>query len=147
MWPPAVGPCNQGAPRPYPRTVSLSLYDTGTRTVREFVPLHPGEVSVYYCGATVQAAPHIGHLRSGLNIDVLRRWLEQSGLAVTMVRNVTDIEDKILAVSAARHRPRAGDDRADAPADRRWPCLPGGRRRLLLGPDLAGVRAAVRPAG
>ena len=85
--------------------MSLSLYDTGTRTVREFVPLHPGEVSVYYCGATVQAAPHIGHLRSGLNIDVLRRWLEHSGLAVTMVRNVTDIDDKILATAAAARVP------------------------------------------
>jgi cysteinyl-tRNA synthetase len=85
--------------------VSLALYDTGTRSVREFVPLVPGQVSVYYCGATVQSAPHIGHLRSGLDVDVLRRWLEHSGLAVTMARNVTDIDDKILAVGAAEGVP------------------------------------------
>ena len=80
--------------------MSLALYDTGTRTVREFLPRIPGEASVYYCGATVQAAPHIGHLRSGLAVDVLRRWLEHTGLRVTMARNVTDIDDKILAVGA-----------------------------------------------
>ncbi|MFL6128174.1 MAG: cysteine--tRNA ligase [Mycobacteriales bacterium] len=85
--------------------MSLALYDTGTRSVREFVPLVPGQVSVYYCGATVQAAPHLGHLRSGLDIDVLRRWLEHSGLTVTMARNVTDIDDKILAVGAAQGVP------------------------------------------
>jgi len=85
--------------------VSLRLYDTGTRSVRDFVPLVPGEVSVYYCGATVQGAPHIGHLRSGLAVDVLRRWLEHSGLAVTLCRNVTDIDDKILAVAAAEGVP------------------------------------------
>jgi cysteinyl-tRNA synthetase len=85
--------------------VSLALYDTGTRSVRDFVPLVPGQVSVYYCGATVQAAPHIGHLRSGLHVDVLRRWLEHSGLTVTMIRNVTDIDDKILAVGAAQGVP------------------------------------------
>ncbi|HEV7658058.1 MAG TPA: cysteine--tRNA ligase [Mycobacteriales bacterium] len=79
--------------------MSLALYDTGTRTVRDFVPLHPGEASVYYCGATVQGAPHIGHLRSGLAVDVLRRWLEHTGLRVTMARNVTDIDDKIIAVA------------------------------------------------
>jgi cysteinyl-tRNA synthetase len=83
----------------------LALYDTGTRSVRDFVPLVPGQASVYYCGATVQAAPHLGHLRSGLNIDVLRRWLEHSGLTVTMARNVTDIDDKILAVGAAEGVP------------------------------------------
>ncbi len=85
--------------------MSLALYDTGTRSVREFIPLVPGQASVYYCGATVQAAPHIGHLRSGLNVDVLRRWLEHSGLTVTMARNVTDIDDKILAVGAAEGVP------------------------------------------
>jgi cysteinyl-tRNA synthetase len=85
--------------------VSLALYDTGTRTVRDFVPLTPGEASVYYCGATVQGPPHIGHLRSGLAVDVLGRWLEHSGLRVTMARNVTDIDDKILAVGAAEGVP------------------------------------------
>ena len=57
------------------------------------------------CGATVQGAPHIGHVRSGLNYDVLRRWLTHGGLDVLLVRNVTDIEDKVLAKSAAAHRP------------------------------------------
>ena len=85
--------------------MSLALYDTGTRTVRDFVPLTDGEVSVYYCGATVQGAPHIGHLRSGLAIDVLRRWLEHTGSRVTMARNVTDIDDKIIAVGAAEGVP------------------------------------------
>jgi cysteinyl-tRNA synthetase len=85
--------------------VSLALYDTGTRTVRDFVPLEDGRASVYYCGATVQSAPHIGHLRSALAVDVLRRWLEHSGLTVTIVRNVTDIDDKILAVAAGEGVP------------------------------------------
>jgi cysteinyl-tRNA synthetase len=76
--------------------VSLSLYDTGTRAARPFVPLEPGRASVYLCGATVQAPPHIGHIRSGIAFDVLRRWLEYSGLTVTFIRNVTDIDDKIL---------------------------------------------------
>jgi cysteinyl-tRNA synthetase len=80
--------------------VTLRLYDTATRAVRDFEPLAPGRVGIYLCGATVQAAPHIGHVRSGLVFDVLRRWLEASGLAVTMVRNVTDIDDKILEKSA-----------------------------------------------
>lgn len=54
---------------------ALKLYDTATRTVRDFTPIKKGEVSIYLCGATVQAAPHIGHIRSGVNFDILRRWL------------------------------------------------------------------------
>ena len=80
--------------------MTLRLYDTATRSVRDFVPLEPGKASIYLCGATVQAAPHIGHLRSGLNFDLLRRWLDYRGFAVTFVRNVTDIDDKIIAKSA-----------------------------------------------
>jgi cysteinyl-tRNA synthetase len=76
--------------------VSLHLYDSATRSLREFVPLEPGKASVYLCGATVQAPPHIGHIRSGLAFDVLRRWLEHSGYVVTFIRNVTDIDDKII---------------------------------------------------
>ena len=80
--------------------MSLRLYDTATRTVRDFVPRVDGEVGIYLCGATVQAPPHIGHVRSGVAFDVLVRWLRRTGLRVTLVRNVTDIDDKILAKSA-----------------------------------------------
>jgi cysteinyl-tRNA synthetase len=75
---------------------ALNLYDTKSRVVSEFKPLKKGEVGIYLCGATVQAPPHIGHIRSGVNFDILRRWLITSGFNVTFVRNVTDIDDKIL---------------------------------------------------
>ena len=75
---------------------SLSLYDTLTRTTSPFAPIKAGEVGIYLCGATVQAPPHIGHVRSGVNFDILRRWLTKSGYNVTFIRNVTDIDDKIL---------------------------------------------------
>jgi len=75
---------------------SLSLYDTLSRTTSQFVPLKKNEVGIYLCGATVQAPPHIGHVRSGVNFDILRRWLTKSGYNVTFIRNVTDIDDKIL---------------------------------------------------
>ena len=76
--------------------MTLHLHDTAARAVREFTPITPGRVSVYLCGATVQAPPHIGHLRSAVCFDVLVRWLEARGYQVTFCRNVTDIEDKIL---------------------------------------------------
>ena len=76
--------------------MSLNLYDTASREVSEFKPLVAGQVSMYVCGATVQGAPHIGHVRSGVNFDILRRWLTKSGYNVTFIRNVTDIDDKIL---------------------------------------------------
>jgi len=75
---------------------ALKLYDTKSRTISTFKPLTAGKVGVYLCGATVQAPPHIGHIRSGVNFDILRRWLIASGFDVTFVRNVTDIDDKIL---------------------------------------------------
>jgi cysteinyl-tRNA synthetase len=74
----------------------LRLYDTAERSVREFTPVIPGRASLYLCGATVQAPPHIGHIRSGINFDILTRWLRASGYQVTFCRNVTDIDDKIL---------------------------------------------------
>jgi cysteinyl-tRNA synthetase len=85
--------------------VSLHLYDTATRSLREFVPLRPRTASIYVCGATVQGVPHIGHVRSALNYDVLRRWLMVTGHDVVFVRNVTDIDDKILAKAAEAGRP------------------------------------------
>ena len=75
---------------------TLNLYDTQTRSVSAFKSLKPKQVGIYLCGATVQAPPHIGHIRSGVNFDILRRWLIASGYEVTFVRNVTDIDDKIL---------------------------------------------------
>jgi len=81
--------------------VSLRLYDTMTRSVRQFVPRVPGKVGIYLCGLTVQSPPHIGHLRSAVNYDVLRRWLLHSGYEVTFIRNITDIDDKILEKSVA----------------------------------------------
>jgi cysteinyl-tRNA synthetase len=76
--------------------MNLHLYNTATRTTTEFKPLVAGKVGIYLCGATVQAPPHIGHIRSGVNFDILRRWLVTSGYDVTFIRNVTDIDDKIL---------------------------------------------------
>jgi cysteinyl-tRNA synthetase len=82
--------------------VALRLYDTKSRSVRDFEPLTPGVVTLYVCGATVQSAPHLGHVRSAVAFDVLRRWLEVSGYDVKHVRNVTDIDDKIIANAAAQ---------------------------------------------
>lgn len=81
--------------------MTIRFYDSATSTIRDFQPVHPGEARIYYCGATVQGAPHIGHIRSGLVFDQLARWLSYRGLKVTTVRNVTDIDDKILANSAS----------------------------------------------
>ena len=83
----------------------MRLYDTATRAVREFTPLVDGKVSMYVCGATVQSAPHVGHIRSGVAFDVLARWFRASGYEVTLVRNVTDIDDKILAKETVENRP------------------------------------------
>ena len=85
--------------------MSLSLYDTATREVSKFKSLKAGEVSMYICGATVQAAPHIGHVRSGVNFDILRRWLIKAGYKVTFIRNVTDIDDKILQKAVIEKMP------------------------------------------
>jgi cysteinyl-tRNA synthetase len=79
---------------------TFRLYDTAARSVRDFVPVRAGEVSIYHCGLTVQAAPHLGHIRKEVVFDVLRRWLTWSGYSVTVIANVTDIDDKILIKSA-----------------------------------------------
>ncbi|MDI1290089.1 MAG: cysteine--tRNA ligase, partial [bacterium] len=76
--------------------MTVRFYDTATRSIRDFVPIVPGRAGIYLCGATVQAKPHVGHIRSGVAFDVIRRWLSASGFDVTFVRNVTDIDDKII---------------------------------------------------
>jgi cysteinyl-tRNA synthetase len=85
--------------------VTFRLYDSATRDIRDFAPVQPGKVGIYHCGLTVQGPPHIGHIRKEVVFDVLRRWLEYSGYRVTIIANVTDIEDKILAKSAEAHQP------------------------------------------
>lgn len=85
--------------------MTLRFYDTASAEVRDFVPLVPGKVSLYYCGATVQGMPHVGHIRSAIAFDQLTRWLQYRGFRVTAVRNVTDIDDKILAKSADSFAP------------------------------------------
>jgi cysteinyl-tRNA synthetase len=93
------------ARRSYHGRVTLRLHDTATRDVRDFVPLEAGTAGIYVCGLTVQSEPHVGHVRSAVNFDVLRRWLTASGYDVTFIRNVTDIDDKILAKGEAQGRP------------------------------------------
>jgi cysteinyl-tRNA synthetase len=83
----------------------LRLYDSMSRSLREFVPLEPGRASIYLCGLTVQGPPHIGHARNYVTTDILRRWLEHRGYAVTYVRNVTDIDDKVLVKAAESGQP------------------------------------------
>ena len=84
---------------------SLRLYDTAARAVRDFVPREEGRAGIYVCGLTVQSEPHVGHVRSAVNFDVLRRWLTATGYDVSFIRNVTDIDDKILAKAAEQGRP------------------------------------------
>ena len=77
----------------------MRFYDSATSSIRDFEPVVPGEARIYYCGATVQGEPHVGHIRSALVFDQLARWMRYRGFKVTTVRNVTDIDDKILAKS------------------------------------------------
>ena len=83
----------------------LNLYDTATRTVRPLAMRDPGTVSFYVCGPTVYGPPHIGHGRSTLMYDILRRYLESTGLTVRHVSNITDIEDKIIDLAEREGRP------------------------------------------
>ncbi|CAM2918422.1 cysteine--tRNA ligase [Actinomyces slackii] len=89
-----------------PHAPSLRLYDSAQRAVVPLAPtVTPGVVTIYLCGATVQGSPHIGHMRSAIAFDVLRRWLERQGQQVILIRNVTDIDDKILTKSACAEPP------------------------------------------
>lgn len=85
--------------------MTLRIFDTATRTLRDFEPVRAGHASIYLCGATPQALPHIGHVRSGVAFDIVRRWLMAQGYDVALVRNVTDIDDKILTKAAEHDRP------------------------------------------
>lgn len=84
--------------------MALELFDSKTQSLRVFAPKEPGRVGMYVCGPTVQSAPHLGHLRSALVYDLLKRWLEANDLKVTLVRNVTDIDDKVLVNAQAANR-------------------------------------------
>lgn len=80
----------------------LSIYSTLTREQRPFESLEPGRVRMYVCGVTVYDYCHIGHGRTFVAFDVVRRWLEASGYKVTFVRNITDVDDKIIRRAAER---------------------------------------------
>jgi cysteinyl-tRNA synthetase len=86
-------------------STTVRIYDTATRAIRDLVPREAGKVGIYLCGLTVQSEPHVGHVRSAVNFDVLRRWLTARGYDVTLIRNITDIDDKILLKAAEQGRP------------------------------------------
>lgn len=85
--------------------MNLHLYNSASRTIEPLNPVKPGHVGIYLCGATVQGSPHIGHMRSAVAFDTLIRWLKYNGMEVTYIRNITDIDDKILRKSAEAGEP------------------------------------------
>ncbi|WP_458116349.1 cysteine--tRNA ligase [Arthrobacter sp. D2-10] len=119
--------------------MSLRFYDTATAEVREFTPLTPGAARVYYCGATVQGMPHVGHVRSAIAFDQLTRWLRVRGYAVTVVRNVTDIDDKILAKSKASFE-EAPADPDGVPNEEWWALAYRYEQEFLKAYDTLGVQ-------
>ena len=76
--------------------MSLRIYNTLSRAVEKFTPLEAGHVRMYVCGMTVFDFCHVGHARSNVAFDVVQRWLKVSGYQVTHIRNITDIDDKII---------------------------------------------------
>ena len=104
--PESAGPTDSADSAAQADAPALRLYDSAARAIVPLAPTAtPGLVTIYLCGATVQGSPHIGHMRSGIAFDVLRRWLERCGQEVRLIRNVTDIDDKILSKSAAAEPP------------------------------------------
>ena len=83
--------------------MSLELYSTLSRRKQVFEPINAGEVKMYVCGVTVYDYTHIGHGRTFISFDIIRRWLEASGFKVAFVRNITDVDDKIIRRAAERH--------------------------------------------
>ena len=90
--------------------MTVRLYDSKAQALRDFVPLREGHVGMYVCGPTVQSSPHIGHLRSALAYDLMRRWFGYRGYDVVFVRNVTDIDDKILAATDEERAEGVGEE-------------------------------------
>ena len=119
--------------------MTLRFYDTASAEVRDFVPLVPGQVSLYYCGATVQGMPHVGHIRSAIAFDQLTRWLQYRGFRVTVVRNVTDIDDKILAKSAASFGPDFEDEPGALRNEEWWALAYRYEQEFLKAYDTLGV--------
>lgn len=119
--------------------MTLRFYDTASAEVRDFVPLVPGKVSLYYCGATVQGMPHVGHIRSAIAFDQLTRWLEYRGFRVTVVRNVTDIDDKILAKSEASFHPDFEQEAGAVPEEEWWALAYRYEQEFLKAYDTLGV--------
>ena len=85
--------------------MSLRIYNTLSRSLEAFHPIEPGHVRMYVCGITVYDLCHIGHARANVVFDVVQRWLKASGLRVTFVRNITDIEDKIIRRAVENDEP------------------------------------------
>jgi cysteinyl-tRNA synthetase len=119
--------------------VTLRFYDTASAEVRNFVPLVPGKVSLYYCGATVQGMPHVGHIRSAIAFDQLTRWLQFRGFRVSVVRNVTDIDDKILAKSAASFGTEFDDEPGSVREEEWWALAYRYEQEFLKAYDALGV--------
>lgn len=119
--------------------MTLRFYDTASAEVRNFVPLVEGKASLYYCGATVQGMPHVGHIRSAIAFDQLTRWLQFRGYRVTVVRNVTDIDDKILAKSEASFAADFTPEPGEVPQEEWWALAYRYEQEFLKAYDTLGV--------